>query len=81
KEIVGEEATSKENAGEVVTAKETTKGILLKVIQRQPEVTVKELASIIGLTNGSVRYSIEKLRKEGILSREGSTKAGRWIIN
>ena len=62
------------------TTKETTREILIKAIMEDPGITVKELAAITKLTVDGVRYHINKMRKDGILVREGSTKAGRWII-
>ncbi|MDE7081982.1 MAG: hypothetical protein K2O78_10055 [Muribaculaceae bacterium] len=38
------------------------------------------MAEIIGLTRDGVKKIADKLRAEGILSREGSTKAGKWIV-
>ncbi len=35
----------------------------------------------IGLSIRIVRYHIEKLRKKNVISREGSKKAGRWVVN
>ena len=62
------------------TTKETNREILISSIKENPQITVKELAVKTGLTEDGVRYHINKMRKEGIISREGSTKAGRWII-
>ena len=69
--------TTKETRG---TTKETTKETLMSAIRKNPRITVKELAALVGLTADGVRYHVDKLRQEGILSREGSTKNGRWII-
>ena len=85
KEITG---TTKETTEEIAdTTKETTeeitgttKEILLREIQKNPGITVRELASMIGLTDDGVRYHINKMRKEGILARDGSTKSGHWVI-
>ena len=73
--------TTKETTSNVSgTTKETTKETLMSAIRKNPRITVKELADLVGLTIDGVRYHIDKLRQEGILSREGSTKNGRWII-
>lgn len=42
--------------------------------------TVKEISSFTGLSNETVRYQMDKMRKEGILVRSGATKGGKWII-
>ena len=70
--------TTKETTRE--TTKETNREILISSIKENPQITAKELAVKTGLTEDGVRYHINKMRKEGIISREGSTKAGRWII-
>ena len=62
------------------TTKETTKEILMRAMRENPAITVKELAPIVGLTEDGVRYHIKKMRAEGKLEREGSTKAGKWIV-
>ena len=62
------------------TTKETTREILLKEIKQHPEVTVRELALLTGLTDDGVRYHMKKMRNEGVLAREGSTKAGKWVV-
>ena len=75
-----EEEGNDEGSATKETTKETTREILLKEIGQHPEITVRELALIIGLTDDGVRYHINRMRQEGILAREGSTKAGRWVI-
>ena len=74
----GNESTTRETGKE--TGKETSREILLKEIKQNPNITVGEMASRIGLTDHGVRYHIDKMRKEGILAREGSTKAGKWDV-
>ena len=53
---------------------------LLRIIQENPSITMKQLAGIVGLTEEGVRYHIKKMREAGILEREGSARAGRWIV-
>ena len=49
-------------------------------MRQNPAIIAKELAPIAGLTEAGVRYRIDKMRKDGMLEREGSTKAGKWIV-
>ena len=49
-------------------------------MKKDPGITVKELAVKTGLTEDGVRYHMNKMRRAGILVREGSTKAGKWIV-
>lgn len=64
----------------------TTKGntptaeILIREIRKNPRIKLSELALAAGITKDGVRYHIEKMRKEGTLSRQGSAKSGSWIL-
>jgi hypothetical protein len=49
------------------------------VLRSHPEVTIAELACQLNLSNSGVEYNLRKLRQEGRIRREGSTKAGRWV--
>ena len=62
------------------TTKVTTRQLLVRTIEEQPAITMRELAVKLHLTNDGVRYHINKMRKDGLLMREGSTKAGSWKI-
>ena len=53
---------------------------LISLLHENPYLTLAEIAKIIGLTRDGVKKIADKLRAEGILSREGSTKAGKWIV-
>ena len=73
--------TTKETTSNVSgTTKETTKETMMSAIRKNLRITVKELSVLVGLTVDGVRYHIDKLRQEGILSREGGIKSARWII-
>lgn len=43
-------------------------------------ITIAELAQILSTTEKTIRYHMNKMRDEGIIEREGSTKSGKWII-
>lgn len=59
---------------------DTSKGKIFAMILDDPNVSLDELAHRVNLTKDGVRYHIDKLRKTGILSREG-TKGGKWVVN
>ncbi len=42
--------------------------------------TLPEIAEKLQLSLGGVEKIVRQLKKEGILSREGSTKAGKCIV-
>lgn len=52
---------------------------LLDMIRNNPHLTVEELGGLLELTKEGVKYHINKLRKKGGITREGSKKTGRWI--
>ena len=62
------------------TTLETTREKLIRVIIENPTATTNELAEKTGLTKDGVKYHLKKLRNDGILTREGSTKRGKWVI-
>ena len=65
--------------GVVDTNKKTTQKIL-EAITNKPDITKKELAAVIGITEDGVKYHITRLRKKGVLKRIGADKGGHWEI-
>ncbi len=62
------------------TLSETERKIV-EFIMEDPGITQKEIAQKIGMSKNGIRYAMDKLKKRGILEREGTTKRGKWIIN
>ncbi len=65
------------------TIKETGKkahDLILEAIKLNPQITVAEIAEQCGLTYNGAYYHIDKLRKEGKISRQGADKGGEWVI-
>ncbi len=54
---------------------------IIKLMKDNPSITRNALASQLNITSDGVKYNISKLVTLGLIKREGSTKAGRWIIN
>ncbi len=52
---------------------------ILMLIQSESKITLEELARKTGLSKSGVRYALDKLRKKGIVRREGTRKDGRWV--
>ena len=69
---------SHENQNE--TQETTQQGRILEIIRRNPRITIREIASELGLTYDGAKYHISKFKKSGIVERKGSTKAGEWVI-
>ena len=75
-----ETGTKKASAG-TETKKTGTENKILSMIAENPRLTIKEMAERIGMSKNGIIYSMDKLRKEKIISREGAQKNGKWIIN
>ena len=53
---------------------------ILEQIQKDPKITVIDLAAATKTTEKTIRYYINKLRKGGIITRQGSNKFGTWKV-
>jgi Predicted transcriptional regulator containing an HTH domain and an uncharacterized domain shared with the mammalian protein Schlafen len=53
---------------------------LLEVVKHNPQITQNQLAEALGITMDGVKYHIKNLSKKGIIKREGSDRAGEWVI-
>lgn len=56
------------------------RAMILEQIRSNPKVTRNELATILALTPDGVKYHLQRMQKEGIITREGSTRSGVWVI-
>jgi ATP-dependent DNA helicase RecG len=79
-----EEGAPEETKGQVVPSTlgkaGTTREQVLALMRSNPAVTIAELARLLNLSDSGVEYNLRKLRQEGLIRREGSTKAGRWVV-
>lgn len=80
------EESNGESSGEVA---EKSNGIgnlnktekqIVTIIAENGNITQKDLAIQIGMSEGGVRKAMTKLKKAGIITREGSTKNGSWKV-
>ena len=71
------------------TTQETTQEIkieksvsnrLIELMMLEPSITAKQIAEHLNVSFDGVRYHIKKLRAEGKIKREGSTKSGKWVV-
>lgn len=53
---------------------------VIYILSRNNSITLSEVAKLIGLSRIGVQKITNKLKKEGKLTREGSTKSGKWIV-
>jgi ATP-dependent DNA helicase RecG len=54
---------------------------ILLAIHDEERITKIQLSDVIGQGKSSVDRNINKLRSLGLLTREGSDKSGRWLVN
>lgn len=53
---------------------------VINYLSEDGNLTLPEIAEKLQISLGGVEKIVRQLKKEGILSREGSTKAGKWIV-
>ena len=53
---------------------------IIKLIKENPSITQKEIAKELKMTRDGVKYNMNVLKEMRIISREGSTKKGKWKI-
>ena len=54
--------------------------IVLDLISKNPTITQPKIVMQLGYSKSKVNRIVAKLRKLGLLTREGSNKTGRWIV-
>lgn len=69
--------STQENVQEKVLS---TQEKILSLLRTNPSLTLAEVASRLGITRDGVKKAADKMRADGRLVREGSTKAGHWIV-
>ncbi|MEN6621873.1 MAG: ATP-binding protein, partial [Smithella sp.] len=58
-----------------------TQKSMLNLISNQNTITRNEMAETLGLSPDTIKKNLAILREMGILSHEGPTKKGKWIIS
>ena len=53
---------------------------ILQMIHDNPEATVEQMAKATGITIYGTKYHIQKMKKENLIQRIGSSKTGFWKI-
>ncbi len=53
---------------------------LIKVIEKTPEITYKEMAEVLRVSETTIKRKIAKLKRQGHIIRIGSNKKGYWVI-
>lgn len=58
----------------------STRDKIIEQIQKNPKITRNELASMLGITSDGVKYHLQRMTTEGIITRHGSARSGYWIV-
>lgn len=75
------EKTTQETTQENITSKlNDNQQKIIDYIKENSNITRNELAEKLNITSDGVKYNLNKLVKDGIIERVGSTKAGCWKI-
>lgn len=78
---VGESIPQKsQTAGELLKTSGKTSGKILAALKQDGNLTIPELASLIGVTERSIERNIRKLQEQGRLRRIGPAKGGHWEV-
>ena len=71
--------TTQETTQEIKIEKSVSNRII-ELMMMEPNITAKQIAEHLNVSFDGVRYHIKKLRAEGKIKREGSTKSGKWVV-
>lgn len=53
---------------------------IIEIIMQNPNVTIKNMSGVVGISVKRVRNILDELRASGYVSREGAQKNGKWVI-
>lgn len=67
--------------GEFVTFKNESTIQLLKYLVEHPQATVKELTQVLSINKSAVQKQLESLQRKGYITRVGTRKEGKRIVN
>ena len=73
--------SSQESSRETTVSSQEKPEVILKMLEDNPNTNLQEIANKLNMTRRGVQKITDKLKSEGKLMREGSTKSGKWIVN
>ncbi len=53
---------------------------ILELISRDPNITIREMAAKLGISDRAVKKNIQKLKAQGLLRRVGPARGGHWEV-
>lgn len=78
RESIKEESQRADKLGDKLGDK--TREKIEEILKANGQITVSQLAEILDITYKGVEYHIRQMKKEGVLIRVGSRKAGHWKL-
>ena len=72
--------SSQESSQETTVSSQEKPEVILKMLEDNPNTNLQEIANKLNMTRRGVQKITDKLKSEGKLMREGSTKSGKWIV-
>ena len=74
-------SSTKETTKETTKEKSNIQEQIVLFMKNNPSITAEQIANEIKeITADGVRYHIRNLKAHGIITREGSTKSGKWVV-
>lgn len=53
---------------------------IIKVIRDNPALSQSQIAEMLGEKHDTIKYHMRKTRLSGVISREGSSQKGKWVV-
>jgi predicted HTH transcriptional regulator len=53
---------------------------IIKLIKENPLISSQQMSVVLSVVKRTIERDLADLQKKGILSREGNTSAGRWVL-
>ena len=57
-----------------------TQGDIIRLMEDNPQISTREMATILGLVQRTIIRNINDLKAAGLIKRVGPAKGGRWEI-
>ncbi len=58
----------------------STRDKIIEQIRGNPKITRNELALILNITPDGIKYHLQKMKAEGLITRHGSARSGHWEV-
>lgn len=79
-EDINDSRNDSRNDSKKTISKQSRQDRLMRIIQTQPHISSRELASLLGVSYPTIWRDLSELTERGIIRYEGAKKTGRWVI-